>query len=154
MPATKLKEYLDSRGVEYVTILHPPAYTAPEAAASSHVTGRGFAKTVIVHMNDKLAMVVVPANRKIVLSDLREMLDTHDVRLATEDEFKDRFPDCEIGAMPPFGNLYGLPVYISHELANEPQITFNACTHNESIKMSFADFANLTKPVILDFITS
>lgn len=154
MPATKLKEYLDSRGIDYVSILHPPAYTAPEAAASSHVTGRGFAKTVIVNINGQLAMVVLPANRKIVLTDLREMLDTHEVRLATEDEFKDRFPDCEIGAMPPFGNLYGLPVYVSHDLANEPEITFNACTHGESLRMSFADFSNLVSPAIVDFVTT
>ncbi len=153
MIASKLKDFLNSRGVKYVTIEHSPAYTAPEVAASAHITGRDFAKTVIVEIGGDLAMVVLPANRKIVLSDLREMFDDRSVRLATEDEFIERFPDCELGAMPPFGNLYGLRVYVAHTLAREPEIAFNAGTHRDVIKMSFSDFAALADPVVLDFAT-
>lgn len=154
MAATKLKTFLNSRGVKYVTIEHSPAYTAPETAASAHVSGRDFAKTVIVDIGGEMVMVVLPANRKIVLSALREMLANQNVKLATEDDFIERFPDCELGAMPPFGNLYGLPVYVAESLAEEPEIVFNAGTHREVIKMSFADFAELVQPTVLDFTTA
>lgn len=153
MAAMKLKTFLDGRGVKYVTIEHSPAYTAPETAASAHVSGRDFAKTVIVEIGGGMAMVVLPANRKIVLSDLREMLMDQNVKLAAEDDFIERFPDCELGAMPPFGNLYGLPVYVAKSLADEPEIAFNAGTHREVITMSFADFADLVQPTVLDFAT-
>jgi Ala-tRNA(Pro) deacylase len=140
--------------VWYETILHEPAYTAPETAASAHVPGRDFAKTVIVETKGKLAMVVVPANRKIVLSDLRDMLMEPDLKLAPEKDFSDRFPDCELGAMPPFGNLYGLPVYVAKSLVDEPQIAFNAGSHREVITMSFADYAKLVQPTVLEFATA
>jgi Ala-tRNA(Pro) deacylase len=153
MPATKLKQFLENRGIEYVSIPHPPAFTAPEVAESAHVTGRGFAKTVIVKTEGIMAMVLVPANRKIVLSDLRDMLGTRQVNLATEAEFAARFPDCELGAMPPFGNLYDLPVYIAQELTEESTITFNAGTHDEVITMPFAAFASLTLPTVIDLAT-
>jgi Ala-tRNA(Pro) deacylase len=154
MPATKIKEFLDNHGVKYVSIRHSPAYTAPEVAASSHVAGRDFAKTIVVKMEDHFVMVVLPASRRLVLSDLRELLQTQLLRLATEAEFRDLFPDCEVGAMPPFGNLYGLPVYVAASLAEEEEIAFNAGTHTEVIKMDFEDFAELVKPVVLDFITT
>lgn len=154
MPATMLKTFLDNRGVDYECVEHSPAYTASETAASAHVAGRDFAKTVIVKIGGQMAMVVLPANRKIVLPDLRSLLDRHDVELASETEFRTRFPDCEVGAMPPFGHLYGLPVYVAQGLAEEPRIAFNACTHRELIKMSFADFAELEKPQILDLVTA
>lgn len=154
MATMKLKAFLNGRGVKYVTIAHSPAFTAEETAASAHISGRDFAKTVIVEIGGQLAMVVLPANRRIVLSDLREMLMDQDVRLATEDEFIERFPDCELGAMPPFGNLYGLPVYVAQSLADEPEIVFNAGTHREVIKMSFTDFADLVQPTVLDFATA
>ena len=153
MAAMKLKNYLQSREVKYRSIEHPQTYTAPETAASAHVSGNDFAKTVIVEMGGELAMVVLPANRKILLEDLREMLGEQDLRLATEEDFKEQFPDCELGAMPPFGNLYGLPVYVAHSLAEEPEIAFNAGTHREVITMSFADYAEIVQPVILDFAT-
>ncbi len=154
MPATKLKQFLDSRGVKYVSVQHSPAYTAPEIAASAHVVGREFAKTVIVKIGGEMAMVVLPANRKVVLADLREMLEADRVRLATEEEFKATFPDCELGAMPPFGHLYDLPVYAAASLAEEPEIAFNAGTHTEVIRMSYADFAALARPQMLEFATT
>ena len=153
MAAMKLKTFLNSRGVKYVTIEHSPAYTASETAALAHVSGRDFAKTVMVDFGGELAMVVLPANRKIVLSDLREMLGDPNAKLAIEDDFIARFPDCELGAMPPFGNLYGLPVYVAQSLAKEPEIAFNAGTHREVIKMAFADFTEVVQPTVLDFAT-
>lgn len=154
MPATKLKELLDSRGIRYVTIRHSPAFTAPEVAASAHVSGRDFAKTVIVMIGADMAMVALPAARRIVLSDLRELLDRPHLRLATEDEFRAAFPDCEVGAMPPFGNLYGMPVYVASALADEPEIAFNAGTHTEIVKMAYRDFDAVVRPLVLDFVTT
>ncbi len=154
MPANKLREYLDSRGVKYVSIRHSPAYSAPEVAQSAHVSGRDFAKTVVVCTETGLALVVLPAVRRLVLADLREMLQMPHVRLASETEFRDLFPDCELGAMPPFGNLYGLPVYVAESLAAEEEIAFNAGTHTEVIKMRYEDFEALVKPEVLDFITT
>ncbi|MBK8857672.1 MAG: YbaK/EbsC family protein [Opitutaceae bacterium] len=154
MPANKVRAFLDSRGVKYVTIRHSPAVTAAEVAASAHVAGRDFAKTVIVWIGGHLAMVVLPASRRIVLHDLRELLESPEARLATESEFRDEFPDCELGAMPPFGNLYQLPVYVAASLAAEKEIAFNAGSHTEIIKMAYADFDALVKPTVLEFITS
>jgi Ala-tRNA(Pro) deacylase len=154
MPATKLKEFLDNHGVKYVSIRHSPAFTATEVADSSHVAGRDFAKTIVVRIDDSFALVVLPASRRLVLADLRELLQTPLVRLATEAEIRDLFPDCELGAMPPFGHLYGLPVYVAESLVNEPEIAFNAGTHTEVIKMSYEDFDGLVRPVVLDFITT
>jgi Ala-tRNA(Pro) deacylase len=153
MAANKLREFLNSHGVRYVTIEHSPAYTSQETAASAHISGRDFAKTVIVVSGHQMAMVVLPANRKIILSDLRDLLADRNVRLASESEFIDRFPDCELGAMPPFGNLYDLPVYVEASLAAEPEIAFNAGTHREVFKMRYEDFAALVQPKVLDFAT-
>lgn len=154
MPVAKMRAYLDSRGIDYVAIQHSPAFTAPEVAESAHVSGRDFAKTVIVMIEDEMAMIVLPASRRVLLNDLREMLETSHVRLASEAEFRDRFPDCELGAMPPLGNLYGMKVYVSSLLAEENQIAFNAGTHTEVIKMAYADFEHLVHPVVLDFVTT
>jgi Ala-tRNA(Pro) deacylase len=154
MPAAKLKQFLDQHGVKYVSIAHSPAFTAPEVAESAHIAGQDFAKTVIVKVDGEMTMVVLPANRKIDLADLREMLVSERVELATEDEFEKRFPDCERGAMPPFGNLYGLPVYIAMELAGEKEIAFNAGTHREIITMRFDDYARVARPIVMDFATT
>jgi len=154
MSASRLAEFLDRRAVKYVTIRHSPAYTASEVAATAQVTGRDFAKTLVVKIGDELAMVVLPANRRLVLDDLREMLDSPWVQLATEAEFLSRFPDCELGAMPPFGNLYGMQVYVASSLSEEPEIAFNAGTHTEVVKMAYEDFERLVNPTVLDFITT
>jgi len=153
MPAKKLTEFLDREKVKYVRINHSEAYTAQEVAQSAHISGRDFAKTVIVTIEGQPAMVVLPANRKVVLSDLREMLEAEKLKLAEEEEFKTMFPDCEVGAMPPFGNLYGMEVYIAPTLAHEPEITFNAGSHTEVFKMAYADFERLVKPHVLSFTT-
>jgi Ala-tRNA(Pro) deacylase len=113
MATERLKEFLDREGIRYTSQSHPTAYTAPEVAASAHVPGAEFAKTVIVNLDGKLAMAVLPANRKVVLQDLREVTGVEHVTLVPEHEFKERFPDCEPGAMPPFGNLYGMDVFLA-----------------------------------------
>ena len=153
MPAQKLKAFLDGRGIKYVSLTHSPAYTAPEVAASAHVTGKHFAKTVIIKIDDQLAMAVLPYNRKVILQDLRELTGIDNVRFAAEDEFKSLFPDCEVGAMPPFGNLYGMDVFVSPSLEEEEEIAFNAGTHTEVITMAYRDFQRLVRPKVLSFTT-
>jgi Ala-tRNA(Pro) deacylase len=153
MPARKLKNFLNSQNVKYVGIEHSPAYTAQEVAAMAHVSGRDFAKTVIVTIEGSLAMVVLPANRKVVLAEMRQMLGTEKVGLASEPEFTSVFPDCEPGAMPPFGNLYGLDVFVAPSLTEEVEIAFNAGTHTEVVKMAYRDYERLVKPRLLSCTT-
>lgn len=151
MPATKLREFLDSSGVKYVTIRHSTAYTAQEVAASAHIRGKEMAKTVMVKVNDALAMAVVPAAPKVDLQRLREAIGAEKVVLASEQDFRNAFPECELGAMPPFGNLWGMDVYVEELLTRDHEIAFNAGTHNELVRMSFADFERLVRPKILSF---
>lgn len=151
MSAQKLKAYLDEQKVRYVTIVHSPAFTAQEVAESAHIPGRAMAKTVMIYIDGALAMAVVPAHQRVMLDDLRELTETEDVRLAREQEFKDQFPDCDPGAMPPFGNLYDMTVYLSPELAEEGEIAFNAGSHVEIIKMAFRDFERLVHPRVAQF---
>src|SRR5215813_4730334 len=153
MPAKKLKEFLQKENIQYVSIPHPTAYTAQEVAASAHVTGRELAKTVIVELDGEMAMAVLPANRKIVLQDLREVTACDQVKFASEDKFKQRFPDCETGAMPPFGNLYGMEVFMAESLTHNDEIAFNAGSHTEVIKMAYSDFERLVQPKVVSFTT-
>ncbi|RME67966.1 MAG: deacylase [Verrucomicrobia bacterium] len=150
MPATKIREFLDRANIPYTTILHPPAFTAQKTAAVAHVPGREVAKTVVVKVDDQLALAVLPADLNLDLEHLRSILGADSVELASEWEFKDRFPDCEAGAMPPFGNLYDMPVYVADALAEDEFIAFNAGNHREMIRMRYADFARLVKPRVLD----
>ena len=153
MPVKKLKEFLDKESIKYVSIVHSPAYTAQEVAASAHITGRELAKTVIVQLDGQMAMAVLPANRKIVLQDLREVTGSDQVKFASEEEFRKKFPDCETGAMPPFGNLYGMDVYLAESLTANDQIAFNAGSHTEVIKLSLADYERLVQPKVMSFTT-
>jgi Ala-tRNA(Pro) deacylase len=151
MPVKKLKEYLDANRVKYVSIIHSKAYTAQEVAASAHVSGKIMAKTVIVELDGLLAMAVLPANRKIVLQDLREITGSEQVKFASEEQFKARFPDCETGAMPPFGRLYGMETYVASALSENEEIAFNAGSHIELIKLAYADFERLARPRVVSF---
>jgi len=128
MPSKKVKEFLDSQAVKYVNITHSPAYTGREIAQSLHIHGRKVAKTVIVLIEGKMAMAVLPANRSIDFDHFRKTIGEKKIELATEGQFKDMFPDCELGAMPPFGNLYGMEVYADQHLTEDDEIFFNACT--------------------------
>ena len=153
MPVKKLKQFLDENQVKYLCISHSKAYTAQEVAQSAHIPGRAMAKVVIVKLDGELAMAVLPTNRKVVLQDLRDVTGSDQVRFATEEEFKDRFPDCEIGAMPPFGNLYGMEVFAAESLAAAGEIAFNAGSHEEIIKLDYADFERLVQPNLMSFTT-
>ncbi len=153
MPAKKLKEFLDRNKVKYVAISHSPSYTAQEIAASAHVPGREMAKTVIVKVDGRMAMAVLPAPHKVDFKLLKNALGASSVELATEKEFSDRFPECEPGAMPPFGNLYDMDVYVAQKLTEDEEIAFNAGSHTELFKLSYADFAKLVKPKVLSFTT-
>ncbi len=151
MPVKKLKDFLDSNGIKYVTIGHSRAYTAQEVAASSHIPGKELAKTVMVKIDGEMAMVVLPASRSVDFSLLKQTLEAKNVELATEQEFQGMFPECEVGAMPPFGNLYGMKVYVSKSLTEDEQIAFNAGSHTELIKLAYKDFENLVKPEVVEF---
>ena len=153
MPVRKLKEFLDREKIKYVSIVHSTAYTAQEVAASAHVTGKELAKTIIVELDGEMAMAVLPANRKIVVQDLRDITGSDQVKFASEEEFKKRFPDCETGAMPPFGSLYGMEVYMADSLRENDEIAFNAGSHTEVIKMAFKDFERLVHPKVVQFTT-
>ena len=149
MPETRLKEFLDEEHVKYVSIGHSPAFTAQETAAAAHVPGKQFAKSVIIKIDGDLAMVVLPASERIQLAILRETLGTRDVELADENDFKEVFPDCETGAMPPFGNLYGMNVFVSQVLREDEEIAFNAGSHSELIRLNYADYERLVHPTPL-----
>ena len=153
MPVRKLKEFLDREKVKYVSIIHSTAYTAQEVAASAHITGKELAKTIIVELDGKMAMAVLPANRKIVLQDLREVTGCDEVKFASEEEFKRKFPDCETGAMPPFGNLYGMDVYVAEALTRNDEVAFNAGSHTEIIRLRYHDFERLVQPHVVSFTT-
>lgn len=146
MPTTRLLEYLDRNQVEYVLIRHSPAYTAQTIAASAHVPGKELAKTVMVKIDGEFAMVVLPASNHIHFERLRKAAGTDDIALADEQEFLDLFPDCEVGAMPPFGNLYGMKVFVDADLTQDREIAFNAGSHRELIRLQYDDFERLVEP--------
>lgn len=151
MTDTKLTNLLNEEHVDYISIPHSIAFTAQEAAASAHIPGIEFAKTVIVKIDSKLAMVILPASYRINLELLKQETAASKVELASEEEFKDLFPECETGAMPPFGNLYGLDVYVEESLLEDSEIAFNAGSHTELIQISYADFERLVNPNIGKF---
>lgn len=151
MPVEKLRKFLDEHHVKYVTMKHSRAFTAQEVADSAHIPGREMAKTVIVKLDGRMAMVVLPAPEMISLEDLRGATGASDVVLATEQEFAGLFPNCETGAMPPFGNLWDLPVFVDQHLREDEQIAFNAGTHTELVQMAYADFERLVNPTVLEF---
>ena len=153
MPVKQLKEFLDNEKIKYDSIIHSPAYTAQEVAASAHIPGKELAKVVIVQLDGQMAMAVLPANRKIVLQDLREVTGSEQVKFASEEQFRQKFPGCETGAMPPFGNLYGMEVYLAEALLGLENIAFNAGSHTEVIRMSFKEFERLVQPKVMSFTT-
>jgi len=146
MPLDTLRSFLDSHAVKYVTVKHSPAYTAQELAALSHVPGKDWAKTVMVKLDGKMAMAVVPASDRVVFGLLKEASGAREAELATEREFTELCPGCEVGAMPPFGNLFGMAVYVDEALAADAEIAFNAGTHTEMMRLPFSEFARLVKP--------
>jgi Ala-tRNA(Pro) deacylase len=150
MPMRTLAKFLDEQQIRYVRITHSPAYTAQEIAASAHIPGRELAKTVMVKLDGKMQMVVTCASCQIDLEELKRAVSAREVSLATEDEFRGLFPECELGAMPPFGNLFDMQVFVTEELAEDEEIAFNAGSHTELVRMSYRDFARLVEPTVLD----
>jgi len=148
MPLSKLRSFLDSHQVKYMVISHSLAYTAQGVAAHAHVSGKKLAKTVIVKIDGILGMAVIPASEHVDLDRVRALTGAQVVQLATEREFKDAFPDCETGAMPPFGNLYDMPVYADVKLASHDEITFSAGSHRELVRMDWKDLERLVNPMI------
>jgi Ala-tRNA(Pro) deacylase len=148
MPVKKLKDFLDKNGVKYVSIRHSPAFTAQEIAASAHIPGKELAKTVMVKLDGKMAMAVLPASFRVDFGLLKKAAGARKAELAGEDEFRGAFPECELGAMPPFGNLYGMPVYASEALAEDEEIAFNAGSHIEVLKLAYKEFERLVKPTV------
>jgi len=150
MPLSKLREFLDSHRIKYLVYSHSLAYTAQGIAALTHVSGKKLAKTVIVKIDGILAMAVVPAALHVDLDRLRSLTGARAVEIASELEFKDAFPDCETGAMPPFGNLYDMAVYADASLAENEEITFSAGTHRELVRMGWDDMVRLVNPLVDD----
>ena len=142
--SARLKSFLDENHVRYTLMTHSPAYTAQAAAATLHVPGKELAKTVVMSAGDTNVLAVLPASFHVDLKKLGELVG-RPVRLATEAEFISLFPDCELGAMPPLGSLYKLPVYVDESLTADEEIVFNAGTHRDAIRMRFADFESVAK---------
>jgi Ala-tRNA(Pro) deacylase len=148
----RLRSFLGATHADYSITVHPKAFTAREVALSEHLPPREVAKTVILFGDAEYHVVVIPANKLVDFQELRSALGLAQARLATEDEIARIFPDCELGAMPPFGSLYGLPVYLDSSLAGEPVIAFNAGTHLEVIHMPTAEFRRLANPIIVSVV--
>jgi Ala-tRNA(Pro) deacylase len=151
MPLKKLTELLDQNKVHYAVIKHSPAYTASQIAESAHVPGREMAKAVVVKIDGRLAMAVLPATDVVHAERLRKSVGAKEVAIAGEQDFDKRFPDCELGAMPPFGNLFDMETFVSPHLTQDEQICFNAGTHDELIRMPYGEFERLAKPVEIEF---
>lgn len=149
MPAKQLGDFLDSHNVRFVAVKHSRAYTAQEIAESAHIRGKELAKTVMVKIDGAMAMAVLPASERVDLQLLMQGTGANDVDLATEQEFENAFPDCEVGAMPPFGNLYDMEVFVSPRLATDEEIAFNAGSHTELVRLAYTDYADLVSPVVI-----
>jgi Ala-tRNA(Pro) deacylase len=151
--SVKLREYLDQNKIKYSLITHSAAYTAQELAHKMHISGLEIAKVVIFKMDGRFAMAVMPAPHQIDLDRLKEATGAQRIELATEREFRNLFPDCEVGAMPPFGNLYGLPIYVAKPLEKDEYIVFNAGSHTDAIRMEYTEFTRLANPIVIDYTT-
>lgn len=154
MPARllrRLQEFLDANRIHYDVLDHHEAYTAPEVAHTLHVPGKMLAKVVIVNADGKLLMAVLPSNWQVDLARLQEVLGARHVRLASEAEFQGLFPDCETGTMPPFGNLYGLNVYVDQCLTEDEEIVVPAGFHSRALKLRYEDFARAVQPKVAEF---
>jgi Ala-tRNA(Pro) deacylase len=154
MSLLRLRQFLDSYNIKYVVISHSVAYTAGGIAALTHIPGKEVAKTVIVKIDDTLAMAVVSASQHVDLELLKAATKAKAVQLAAEQEFKGRFPDCETGAMPPFGNLYGMKVFADEILSRDREIVFNAGSHRELVRLAWEDFERLIEPKVMKLATA
>ena len=150
MVVKKLENYLEQNHVWYEKITHSRTYTAQETAASAHIKGKELAKSVMIKLDGETALAVLPAYLKVDFKRIKQISGAKKIKLAMEEDMEEFFPDCTIGAMPPFGNLYQIPVYADSTLENDEDIAFNAGSHMELIKMHFKDFNKLVHPKIHD----
>lgn len=150
MPLNRLTNYLDEQGVKYVVIQHSKAFTAQEVAASAHIPGKEMAKTVMLKVDGDLKMVVLPSTHNVSFEKVKKELGAKQVELASEEEFEELFPDCELGAMPPFGNLYNMKTIVAEVLEEDEEIAFNAGTHRELVRLAYEDFKKLASPKVIN----
>ncbi|WP_116474776.1 aminoacyl-tRNA deacylase [Zobellella maritima] len=146
MPAKRLQQYLDQQGVKYRVISHSPAFTAQEVAEAAHIPGKVMAKVVIMTLDGQMTMVVLPAPKIIHPDRLARSLSAQEATFIHESNFREKFPDCEVGALPPFGNLYEMPVYIDSELAQQEEIVFSAGSYRELFSLTMKDYLRLVEP--------
>ena len=151
MSMEKVKQYLDEHHIKYVIMEHSKAYTAQEVAAAAHIPGKHFAKTVVVKIDGKPAFAVLPATDQVDTDRLAKSAGAQSVEVAEEKDFRDSFPDCEPGAMPPFGNLFDMEVFVSPHLTEADMIAFNAGSHTEVMQLSYSDFEKLVNPAVVKF---
>lgn len=149
MPIQRLIELLERNGIHYSLISHRDTYTTAATGAVTHIPGREIAKTVMVRVDGQTAMAVVPGSRHLDLSALKKAMAAENVQLMMEEEFASAFPDCDIGAMPPFGVLYNIPVYVDERLSRQTEIVFNAGSHHELVRLAYKDFDRLQRPKVL-----
>ncbi len=149
----KLEKYFRDNGVEFKAMTHPTAYTAQDVAAAQKVKGKQVAKVVMALADGKAVMLVMPASYRTDFSKLKGVLKAKEGRLAKEEEFSGLFPDCDTGAMPPFGNMYNVPVYVDRSLTEDPEIVFQAGSHRDTMKITYQDYARLAQPIVADFAT-
>ncbi len=142
-----LLKYLNLTGVQYQVLTHVPAFSAHSVALATHVPDQELAKTLLLRADEQYWMAVLRADCQLDQKLVKHALEVKHVSLATEEELSVFFPDCEVGAMPPFGKLYALPVIVDKSLASDEEIVFNACSHTESIKMKYADYARIVRPI-------
>lgn len=147
----KLEKYFRDNGVEFQAMTHRTAFTAQEMAAAQGVKGKLVAKVTMVSAEGKIAMLVLPASYRIDFAKVKEALGVKEARLAQEADFAGLFPDCDTGAMPPFGNLYNVPVFVDRVLTQDPEIVFPAGTHQDTMKIAYKDYARLAQPSVVDF---
>ena len=146
-----IQNYLERNQIPFEVLEHPRAFTAAETAHAAHLSGKKLSKTVVVRLEGQMAMVVLHAHEMVDLERLKESLGVKNVELVSEREFEDRFPDCEAGAMPPFGDLFRMPVIVSESVASDEYFTFNAGNHTELITIPFLSFKKLVQPIIGTF---
>ena len=151
MPSARLLELLKTSGVPFSTVYHSETYSARELSVATQTPPKDVAKTVVVKIDGDLALLVLPASRDVDLELLEAELEADRVRFAGESQFRRRFPDCETGAMPPFGNLYGMKVYVDATLTQDTDVLFEAGSHQEAIQLTYADFERLVRPTIYRF---
>ncbi|WP_347252246.1 YbaK/EbsC family protein [Legionella sp.] len=151
MLSTSIKSYLDNHNISYKTVSHPRAYTALQCAQAAHIKGGNFAKSVVVKLDGKFVLVEIPAHLRLDLDEFKKETRAKDAEIAHEYEFQDKFSDCEIGAIPLLGELYGMDVYLADSLAHQEWLAFNAGNHNELLKINSKDFLALVHPKTLSY---